>query len=64
MVFVDDLNVSEIAQIDSLNTRRYNLCALLQENPILSIARRVNGWNTPQLEVECNTYITDDGKLK
>jgi hypothetical protein len=49
---MDDLNVSEIVQIDLLNTRRYNLCALLQVNPILSIARRVNGWNTPQLEVD------------
>jgi hypothetical protein len=61
---MDDLNVSEIVQIDLLNTRRYNLCALLQVNPILSIARRVNGWNTPQLEVECNTYIPVVGKLK
>jgi len=64
MVFTDDHNVSEIAQIDLLNTRRFNLCALLQENPILSVTHRLNGWNTPQFEVECNTYITDVGKLK
>jgi len=62
--FVDDLNVSKIAQIDLLNTQRNMLCASFQEYPLLLSEHRVYGWNTPQSEVECNTYIPDVCKLK
>ena len=61
---MDDLNDSRIAQINLLNTRRNKLYALLQEYPLLLSERRVTGWNTPQSEVKCNTYIPDVCKLK